>query len=270
MRERKTLEELNLSDNFLFANAMANEGICKEFLEKLLHIEIAEIEIAKSEWTEDVYYDAKAVRFDIFVRDSAGQIYDIEMQNPNEEDLARRSRYYSSMLDTSELKKGQHYSDLPLSYVIFICTFDPFHDGRHIYSFENYCTENRKIALQDGSKKIILNTRGMMDDVSEELKDFLKYVEKSTADMASASNGSLTRHMHDIVESVKIERRVEFMTLQEMIDEEKKEGYEEGRADGVEQGRAEGEAALAREKLSIAERMRAKGMSEDDIVEILG
>jgi predicted transposase/invertase (TIGR01784 family) len=263
MRERKTLEELNLSDNFLFANAMSNEGICKEFLEKLLHIEIAEIEIAKSEWTEDVYYDAKAVRFDIFVRDSAGQIYDIEMQNPNEEDLARRSRYYSSMLDTSELKKGQHYSDLPLSYVIFICTFDPFHDGRHIYSFENYCTENSKISLQDGSKKIILNTRGTMDDVSDELKDFLKYVEKSTADMASASNGSLTRHMHNIVESVKIERRVEFMTLQEMIDEEKKDSFAEGRAEGEISG-------AAKEKQSIAERMRAKGMSEEEISELIG
>ena len=251
MRERKSLEELNLSDNYLFANAMSNEGICKEFLEKLLHIEIDEIEIAKSEWTEDVYYDAKAVRFDIFVMDSAGQIYDIEMQNPNEEDLARRSRYYSSMLDTSELKKGQHYSDLPLSYVIFICTFDPFHDGRHIYSFENYCTENRKIPLQDDSKKIILNTKGTMDDVSEELKDFLKYVEKSTADMASASNGSLTRHMHDIVESVKIERRVEFMTLQEMIDEEKKEG-------------------IVEKQREIAKNLLARGFGQSDISEITG
>ena len=147
--------------------------------------------------------------------------------------------------------------------MIFICTFDPFHDGRHIYSFENYCTENRKIPLQDDSKKIILNTKGTMDDVSEELKDFLKYVEKSTADMASASNGSLTRHMHDIVESVKIERRVEFMTLQEMIDEEKKEGYDEGLAEGIEQGRAE-------VKQSIVERMRACGMSEDQIAEIIG
>ncbi len=93
-----------------------------------------------------------------------------------------------------------------------------------------------------------------MDDVSEELKDFLKYVEKSTADMATASNGSLTRHMHDIVESVKIERRVEFMTLQEMIDEEKKEGYEEGRAE---------------EKKAIAEKMKKNGLSDDLIAKII-
>jgi flagellar biosynthesis/type III secretory pathway protein FliH len=77
--------------------------------------------------------------------------------------------------------------------------------------------------------------------------------------------------MHDIVESVKIERRVEFMTLQEMIDEEKKDSYEEG----VEQGRAEGitqgiEQGAAREKLAIAEKMRASGMSEDLISAIVG
>ena len=73
--------------------------------------------------------------------------------------------------------------------------------------------------------------------------------------------------MHDIVESVKIERRVEFMTLQEMIDEEKKDSFEEG----IEQGHAEGEiSGAAKEKQSIAERMRAKGMSEEEISELIG
>ena len=48
------------------------------------------------------------------------------------------------------------------------------------------------------------------------------------------------------------------MTLQEMIDEEKKEGYEEGRA--------EGEAAM---KQSILEKMRASGMSEEQIAKII-
>ena len=27
------------------------------------------------------------------------------------------------------------------SFVIFVCTFDPFHIGRHVYTFENRCVE---------------------------------------------------------------------------------------------------------------------------------
>lgn len=36
----KTLKELNLEDDFLFAKVMADKKICKELLEKLLNIEI--------------------------------------------------------------------------------------------------------------------------------------------------------------------------------------------------------------------------------------
>ncbi len=44
------------------------------------------------------------------------------------------------------------------------------------------------------------------------------------------------------------------MTLQEMIDEEKKEGYEEGRAE---------------EKKAIAEKMKKNGLSDDLIAKII-
>ena len=40
----KTLKELNLEDDFLFAKVMSDKEICKEFLEKLLEIEIEKIE----------------------------------------------------------------------------------------------------------------------------------------------------------------------------------------------------------------------------------
>ena len=65
------------------------------------------------------------------------------------------------------------------------------------------------------------------------------------------------------------------MTLQEMIDEEKRAGYEEGLAEGertgIEKGRAEGEKTGAeKEKQSIIKKMRASGMSEEQIAQILG
>ena len=65
---------------------------------------------------------------------------------------------------------------MPDTYVIFICTFDLFNKGRHIYTFKNFCAEDKEIELNDGAYTIFLNTKGKLDDVSPELKNFLNFV----------------------------------------------------------------------------------------------
>lgn len=62
------------------------------------------------------------------------------------------------------------------SYIIFICPFDQFGMGRHIYTFENICKEDKSILLKDETTKIFLNAKGTMDDVRPELKAFWDYV----------------------------------------------------------------------------------------------
>lgn len=53
--------------------------------------------------------------------------------------------------------------------MIFICTFDPCGQGRHIYRFENRCKEDLSLALGDKSKKIFINTKGVLPDAVVEL-----------------------------------------------------------------------------------------------------
>ena len=50
----KTLKELNLEDDFLFAKVMNDKEICKEFLEKLLEIKIEKIEMPENQKTIDL------------------------------------------------------------------------------------------------------------------------------------------------------------------------------------------------------------------------
>ncbi len=69
-----------------------------------------------------------------------------------------------------------NYKDLKRSFVIFVCTFDLFGEGRHIYTFENRCIQNTELGLGDDTTKIILNTKGTMDDVSPEMKRLLDYM----------------------------------------------------------------------------------------------
>ena len=75
-----------------------------------------------------------------------------------------------------KLQKGKKYRALGESFIIFICTFDYFHKGKHIYTFREFCQQDFSIALNDGSTKIFLNTTGTEDDVNKDVKNFLDYI----------------------------------------------------------------------------------------------
>ena len=60
---------------------------------------------------------------------------------------------------------------------IFICRFDPFDRNRCVYSFENICREDSEMFLNDGRKIFFFNTKGDHNGVSQELADFLDYIE---------------------------------------------------------------------------------------------
>ena len=133
----KTLKELNLEDDFLFAKVMSDKEICKEFLEKLLEIEIEKIEMPENQKTIDLLLESKGIRLDIYVKDENNTVYNVEMQRGKNRNLPKRLRYYQGNIDLDLISKGEDYRKLSKSYIIFICTFDLFKAGRHKYTFEN-------------------------------------------------------------------------------------------------------------------------------------
>jgi len=90
--------------------------------------------------------------------------------------------------------------------------------------------EDNSIILNDEAHKIILNTKGIVKDLSEELLEFLRYVENSTDDIAKFAKGNLVKNIHKRVREIKndISVEVEFMTLLERDREKIEEGREEG------------------------------------------
>ncbi|MEG2289328.1 MAG: hypothetical protein RR891_12320 [Clostridium sp.] len=64
----KTLKELNLADDFLFAKVMSDKEVCKEFLEKLLGIKIKEVKMPENQKTIDLLLESKGIRLDIYVQ----------------------------------------------------------------------------------------------------------------------------------------------------------------------------------------------------------
>lgn len=155
------------------------------------------------------------------------------MQVSNTKELSKRSRYYQSMIDLQLIDKGQFYKNLNQSYIIFICPFDAFGKGRHIYTFENICREDNSLSMDDGATKIFLNTNGWLDDISKELKVFLDYVAgKKTED-------SFIKKLDNAVKEAKQNRewRHEYMTLlmrdQENVEKGMKRGLQKGKIYGA-------------------------------------
>ncbi len=79
--------------------------------------------------------EGHSVRLDILAEDSAHKIYDIEIQRQDKGNLPLRSRYYSSMIDTTILKKNEDYNLLVPTYVIFFKERDTFRDGRPLHHY---------------------------------------------------------------------------------------------------------------------------------------
>ena len=59
--------------------------------------------------------------------------------------------------------------------MIFICTFDPFDEGRYLYSFRNVCRETGA-ELGDEAYKLFFNTAGTQGEISDSLREILRYM----------------------------------------------------------------------------------------------
>ena len=257
MRKRKTLEDLTIKDNFMFAAVMMDPENCRRFLELALEIPLERVEVA---YEKSIVYhpEYKGVRLDVFARDGQNTHYNVEMQVARDA-LERRSRYYHSQMDMELLLKGISYEELPDAYVIFICDFDPLGTRKYRYTMEQVCREDPETAYQDGSHTIFLSTCGENEDqVPEALVAFLKYVKGVWAGP------------EDSVRQVKASREMEerFMVLQEMMKQERREGLEEGISIGKIQGKAESVLNLLEESGPVSEMLRARILAETDLTVI--
>jgi len=230
----KEWEELTITDNFLFQKVMQNDELCKTFLSKLLKRRIIKIDYIESEKTIDLTFNNKSVRLDMFVTDENGNVFNIEMQttDASKKFLPKRARYYGSMIDLNTLSKGEYYKNLKESFVIFICTFDPFGYNNKIYTFRNTCEEVKKLRLKDETTKIFLNACGKKGRVDSDINNFLRYISGRT------SKGDFVKAIKKEVEKVKLhkEMRAEYMTLMLELQDQRYEGIEEGIEKGIEKG----------------------------------
>ena len=232
MRRHIDFDKIGITDDVMFCTVLSNSEDCKEFLQRILGIEIEEIVVVGTQVSMKSNFHAKGVRLDVYAKDKKGNAYDIEMQTTKMRELPLRSCYYHSEMDSYQIAAGEKYGNLKYSIVIFVCNFDLFAKNRSVYTFESICREDTEIHLQDKRKTIFININGSREDVPEELAHLLDYLKTKTP-----TDGFTERLEQRVLEIRRdTEWRDGYMTLEMKMDEK----YEQGLEEGLEQGREQG------------------------------
>ena len=140
-RNNKTLQELTIADDFMFGAVMQDPENCRLLLERILGMSIAHVDVIR-EKSITYHPEYKGVRLDVVAKDGNNTRFDVEMQ-VRKTPIGKRSRYYHSQMDMEILLAGTDYDKLPDSYVIYICDYDPFGQGRYRYTFNTKCNKSK-------------------------------------------------------------------------------------------------------------------------------
>ena len=288
----KSLNDVDIRDDFMFSYIMRDPELCLGLLRQLLpdcpieRIEYVELEAEKQQLekalgtrleTQKVLFGAagkRSVRLDAYL-DDGKTIYNIEMQTAEQIALPQRSRLYQAHIDVNQLERGQYYDELRPSYVIFICTFDPFGKSLYRYSFRNVCREDGEVELQDEAYKLFFNTKGSRGEIPEALKEMLAYINNPEEYPVEESKLKLIHRLDEAVETAKMSEdwRRAYMTYQthlrdaqlEGIAIGRKEGRQEGRLEGRKEGLLEAAKAMLQGHLPVEQIVRFTGLSQEDV-----
>lgn len=232
------LSELPLRNDFMFGEVMRTGEICQLFLEELLGIHIRRIEFIDKQKDLSDSYTHHGIRLDVYLRDEAGTVFNVEMQSVRNDDLPKRARFYQGAIDRNELPKAVNYDELPESYVIFVCDFDYFHIGKAVGERVSFL-KGTETEYCDGSHVFFLNSHYTEGNASASILEFLDMIR--TNDLEKAYETPLGQKAKARVQAVRSDKELEvsYMTIAQKMLDERRMGFREGHAEGRAEGREE-------------------------------
>lgn len=279
-------KRLELTNDYVFKKIFAkpeNNIELQEFLEAILNIKIAKIEVKNPEISKN-YQDEKLGILDIRAHINDDTIVDIEMQVANVYTIINRNISYSSRIITEQLQVGDSYKGLKKLISINILgenllKRNSYHSIAHM-KFEK--TEKEKY-VDIGFKEEQERLTDKIEVHYIELKKFLKrnpgisnkleqwlwllIGKEEKVKMASKQNKKIEKVVKDLDEmSADENERLEAYKRKLAVWDYNvsiAEATERGKLDGVEEGKQ-------KEKLEIAKKLKQKGIDTKAIIEITG
>ena len=175
----------------------------------------------------------RSIALDVLAKDKDNNIYNIEFQNQNIKGLNKRARFHHSMIDSNNFKKNTDFDELNNTYVIFICNFDPFKQGKPLYEIIKKVKEDESNYI-DNQHTIFVNCK--YKDTSTEIGKLIQDIN---------SNNTDEKWYNEFKEGKKKGGKSMGDGYQKMVNQIKHEGKVEGKAEG----RAENKKEIVREMI---------------------
>ena len=263
------MQELNLTDDFLFDVATEELENCKAIIELTTGLRLKSLKWKSGQKVIHNIPGKRGVRLDFIAESEDGRIFDVEMQNRNEGNIPKRTRFYQALIDAPILKSGERGFDKmnPL-YIIIICNYDPYGKKKYCYTFDNQCKEVPGLRLGDEVTKLLLSTKGENEEeVPKELVDFLHYVTESNENGLPDECDERLKRLHESIREIKAsaDMEVEYMKMEERERIIRDEGVEFGKQIGIINGKIEDILELLEDKGDVPEKVKAEILAETDL-----
>ena len=254
-RVKKLVKKLNPIDDIIFRKMAESREFCEEILKEFL--QDPELKVLENNSQYSVTsIKGRSIVLDAYCVLKDGKVVNVEVQNLNNTDHQRRVRYYSSVLTTSLMGKGEDFDKVPEVCMVYICNFDIFSQNKSFYLVKRII-DGTDIQLDNGLKEIYISAN--INDgsrLSELMEVFTKDDSYSknfpiisemkhrfkNIDGGETMTGTLKEIYGELikeVEKVEIERARE-EGMETGIELGKKAGIELGKKDGIELGKKAG------------------------------
>ena len=269
--------KLDIVFQILFGE-VGSEEITKDLLSAILDEQINTVDLNQNIVLRRKNPKDKMGIVDVLAKINNNEYCNIEMQVSDDKDIIKRILYYWSKQYSKELQKGHPYIDLKRTINVLIANFKldilknlEFHTQWKIIE-----EKGRKTVLTDDLELHIIELPKMRKNKATgkdkkllEWLSFLNNPESKEVANYMKNNESMKKakeKLNTMSEDERIRRLAE-LREKAILDEleVKAYNYKKGKNDGLEQGRAEG---LEQKSKEIAKKMKKKGYSIEDIIEI--
>ena len=231
LEKKKIIASLTLMDD-LFMQVVLEEQACTEYILQTI-LDKSSLKLKEQRLQKRLpNMHGRALVLDCLCTDEKGLLYNIEVQNSSAGATPKRARYHAALMDTHTLKKGEKFSKLPESYVIFITDKDVLGEGEQLYQIERVIRKSGNL-FKDGSHIIYFNTARQDDNALGKLaKDFKE------ANPQEIQSDVLSHRVASLKEG-KLDREGE-KKMNVLLEKYRKKAVEEGIEKGLAQGMQQG------------------------------
>ena len=246
--KKRIIASLTLMDD-LFMQVVLEEQACTEYILQTI-LDKSSLKLKEQRLQKRLpNLHGRALVLDCLCTDEKGLLYNIEVQNSSAGAIPKRARYHAALMDTHTLKKGEKFSKLPESYVIFITDKDVLGEGEQLYQIERVIRKSGNL-FKDGSHILYFNTARQDDNALGKLaRDFKEANPKEIQSkvlshrVASLKEGKLDREgekkMNVLLEKYRKK------AVEEGIEKGMEKGIEKGIEQGIQKGLEQGKNHLA-------------------------